>query len=107
MRLGTNSCETFGECGYMREETKFRELSYDLHSRSRSYLVHITYPRHARAENIKTISMQDQTSTWQNFVSGKDGFGSLQYFDVSMKACPARVFLACRMPTHLGFFTRT
>jgi hypothetical protein len=57
MRLGTNSCETFGECGYVWEETKLWGLIYDPHSRSRSYLVHITYPRHARAESIEIISM--------------------------------------------------
>jgi hypothetical protein len=39
MRLGTNSCETFRECGYVREETKLPGLIYGLHSRSRSYPV--------------------------------------------------------------------
>jgi hypothetical protein len=39
MRFGTNSCETFRECGYVREETKLPGLIYGLHSSSRSYPV--------------------------------------------------------------------
>jgi hypothetical protein len=58
MRLGTNSCETFRECGCAGGN---QVAGFDLRSAFQKPLVSrsITYLRHARAESIEIISTQD------------------------------------------------